>query len=259
MTSLLLLLALIACEDRDPAQVPPRGPPVALAPEEQGHEGHEHPEDHGHGARHGGQQRELEGMHVEALFQKDGVHFYLADADNQPLAPTFATGHALVTGPAGTEDVALVVHDDHLLAAKGLSEGQPASALLSLSRDGKLQSVNFETRGVGLAFHDHTPLHGGAVGMSGHYHIELLTTPGRFQVWLTDAGRGAITDDLAGVIVLGDQRVPLQLDTSTGALVAESAEAGSAAVVVELQHDGRTIALPFTAPAAADEKGPASP
>lgn len=238
----LLLALLFACGEAPPPA--PAAPAPASAP---GHEGHEHPEDHGHGARHGGQQAELEGMHVEALFQRDGVHFYLADGDNQPLPPSFATGHAIVTGPAGTEDVQLAINEDHLLAAKPLTEGQPASALLTLSRDGKIQSVNFETQGVGLAFHDHSALHGGVVGMSGHYHIELRAGEGAYRVWLTDAGRGAITGDLQGVVIDGEARLPLSLDAQTGALVATSPDAGARPVVVEVLHDGQTISLPFAA------------
>lgn len=66
----------------------------------------------------------------------------------------------------------------------------------------------------GLAHHDHTPLHGGVVLMSGDDHVELLAEPGGvYRLWYTDAWRRPLKDGVKATLVVktpsGEERVPL--------------------------------------------------
>lgn len=237
----LPFLLLLACQPEPTIPPPPAAAPTAPA----AHDHHGAAGDHGHAARHGGIQRELEDMHVEALLQSDGVRFYLTDKDNQPLSPEGWTGSAVISGPAGVVTAPLAPMSDHLHATATLEQGKPASVVLTLTRDGKARSASFETEAVGTEFHDHTSLHGGRVGMWGHYHVELLARDGAYQVWLSDASRGAVTGEMTGVVVESGQRIPLVADPATGALLAKSDKAGTLPVTVEVTVGGQNITLPF--------------
>lgn len=256
MRFILPLLLLVACGDQTtPAAAPTE--PTEAHEQAEAHapaKGAEHAEGDGHAARHGGQQRELKGMHVEALFQADGIHFYLADGDNNPLTPEGSTGNAVISSPAGVETAALMPMNDGLHAAAKLETGKPASAVLTLTRGGETQSASYETTAVGTTFHDHVSLHGGQVGMWGHYHLELLAKDDVYSVWITDASRAPVTGQASGVIVDGDQRLPLAMDKGTGALSARAEAAGARPVTVEITLDGQSISLPFQpgAPPAGD-------
>lgn len=237
----MLLLFLIACGTTSPPNPTPPEKAVREPADESPEQGD------GHAARHGGIQKELEGMHVEGLFEKDGVRFYLADADNQPLPPTAVTGRATILGPAGAETRELTISGDSLLASASLEVGKPASVVLTITREGKTQSASFESNGVGSAFHDHTALHGGTVGMWGHYHVELLATEGTYRAWVTNASRGVLTSGVSGAVVEGEQRLPLSLDPQTGALTVASANAGRHDIQIEITHDGQKFSMPFKA------------
>lgn len=245
MRFLPFVLLLAACGTEPASETPP-------APTQPGHEHttDHHASatplgDHGHAARHGGIQRELDGMHVEALLQPDGVRFYLTDADNHPVALEGWAGTAVVSGPSGVVTVDLVSMGEHLHAPATLVEGKPASVVLTLTRDGKAQSASFDTQAVGTGYHDHTSLHGGVVGMWAHYHVELVARDDRYEVWLSDASRSPATGAASGFIVDGSQRIPLTPDPGTGALVATLEGAGSRPVTVEITHGGQTFSLPF--------------
>jgi hypothetical protein len=235
-------LALAACTSDE---TPP--PPPTPTAEHTHAEGHHHAEGDGHAARHGGQQRELKGLHVEALFEADGVHFYLGDGDNNPLSPEGSTGDAVITGPAGVETASLMAMGDALHAPAKLETGKPASAVLTLTRGGETQSASFETAAVGTAFHDHAALHGGQVGMWGHYHVELLAKDDVYSVWVTDAGRSPVTTATTGVVVDGSQRLALTVDPTSGGLTAKAEGAGTRPVTVEITVEDQNISLPFQA------------
>lgn len=247
--ALLAPILLLAC-----APEPPSAPgPAAEDHASEQHAGHDHgahqhgedPSAHGHGAAHGGQQQEVNGMHVEALFQADGVRFYVTDGDNRPIQPDRVLGSARVTGPSGVTNVSLMAMGEALHAPVALTTGQPASAVLTFTLNGGSRSALFETRAVGTAFHDHTSLHGGQVGMWGHYHVELRAAEGRYRVWVTDAARGPVSAVVTGAIRDGEQSLPLELDAPSGALQATAEGAGARPVTVELSIDGQPLALPF--------------
>lgn len=255
MRSLLPLLLLTACGKSNPKPAP-----VAEHAEHvEGHEpaghteGNESPEGDGHGARHGGQQRELQGMHVEALFQADGVMFYLADGDNKPLSPEGTSGNAVISGGANVATVTLAPKGEALFAAKTLESGKPASAVLTLTRAGQTQSASFDTSAVGTTFHDHTALHGGQVGMWGNYHVELLASDDAYNVWVTDASRGPVTSGLSGAVVDGGQRLALAASPSRGGLTVQAEGAGTRPVTVEITVEDQSISLPFQAGGAAGD------
>ena len=256
MRHLLPLLLLIGCgEPTQPAA--PAEPVAPAAPAHNEHAaqagGHANAVGDGHAARHGGQQRELQGMHVEGMFQADGVMFYLADGDNNPLSPEGATGEAVISSGSSVVTASLAPKGDALVAAATLESGKPASAVLTLTRAGQTQSASFETSAVGTTFHDHTALHGGQVGMWGHYHVELLAGDGAYSVWVTDASRNPVTSGLSGVVVDGAQRLALAADASGGGFTARAEGAGSRPVTVEITVQDQQISLPFqAAPAAGD-------
>ena len=199
----------------------------AEAPGDPGHEGHDHgehahdPAEHGHGASHGGQQVEVNGNHAEALFQADGVHFYLTDGDNKPIDPSGVFGSARVTGPNGVENVSLMAMGASLHAPVRLVSGQPASAVLTYT------------------------VNGSQVGMWGNYHVELLMAEGRYRVWVTDAARGPVAGAVMGAVIDGASRCVLEPDAATGALQCAASDAGKRPVAVELNIDGQPLSLPF--------------
>lgn len=259
MRHLLPLLLLIGCgeptQPAAPAEPAEPAAPAAPAHDEHAAEagGHTNAEGDGHAARHGGQQREFQGMHVEGLFQADGVMFYLADGDNNPLSPEGATGEVLISTGSSVVTAPLAPKGDALFAAATLESGKPASAVLTLSRAGQTQSASFETSAVGTTFHDHTAQHGGQVGMWGHYHVELLAKDDAYSVWVTDASRNPVTSGLSGFVVDGAQRLALAADASGGGFTARAEGAGSRPVTVEITVQDQQISLPFqAAPAAGD-------
>lgn len=256
MRALLPLLLLIACNEPTPTTAPAE-PAAPAAPSHDAHAAasgeQTHAKGDGHAARHGGQQRELQGMHVEGLFQADGVMFYLADGDNNPLPPDGASGDAVISSGANVVTATLAPKGEALFAAATLESGKPASAVLTLTRGGHTQSASFETSAVGTAFHDHVSLHGGQVGMWGHYHVELLAKDGAYSVWVTDASRNPVTTGLSGVIVDGAQRQVLAADPGTGGLTVKSEGAGTRPVTVEIKVEDQSISLPFQASGAAGD------
>lgn len=233
----LLLVWLVACAEAPPA-APPAPPPAAAAHTDAGA--------HGHGAAHGGVQKELEGLHVEALAGADGVMFWVTDADARPLPPEGITGTAVVKGPNGVQEVTLMPMADHLHAPATLPLGQPATVVVTLTRDGKAQSASYEIAAVGLAAHDHTSLHGGVVGMWGDVHVEYLPGGGRYRVWVSDANRVPIHLPVHGTVTDGDQKIPLT-DDGAGGLSAPGADAGARPVDVDLTVGDASFSLRFNA------------
>src|SRR5262249_3955436 len=66
--------------------------------------------------------------------------------------------------------------------------------------------------------HDHTPHHGGVVGMSGRLHLEARVGPdGALRVWLTDFWRrpralGDVSGSATLELPAGDRELPLRVD-----------------------------------------------
>jgi len=105
--------------------------------------------------------------------------------------------------------------------------------------------------------HDHTPRHGGVVGMAGARHVEAVLLPGGvLHVHLTDLQRSPLP--LTGVsgtvtIVRGDMRSRLDLVVHDDALEARIGPlpGPSVDVRIELTLPDEPLLIDFTLPASA--------
>lgn len=251
--SLLSLLLLAACST-EPV-VAPVAPAAAPSATTAG-AGHADAA-HAHASPHGGEVKAVGTRHVEALFMPGGIMFWLYDSEDKPLPIDGFTGSAVVKGPGGVETVTLTPMGDHLHAMVKLTQGQPATAVLTLTSAGKAESVSFETSGVGLAEHDHTSLHGGQVSMWGDYHLEYAPKDGEHRVWVTDANRVAVTG-VTGSLKDGDTVVPLTFDAATGVLSGKANGAGSRPVMVDVKVGETSFSLGFDSAATAPAPAPAA-
>jgi hypothetical protein len=228
----VLAALLLACTTPAPAPAPAH----VVAP----HDDVAHP----HVAAHGGIVHDVGDIHAEAILAPEGVLFYLSDQDRRPIAVDGYTGSATVNGPSGVKTVDLMSMGDHLHAPVALVQGEPASAVLTLIHQGKAESALFETPAVGMHSHDHTPLHGGKVGMYGNYHLEYLVHDGEYQVWVTDEHRNPVRSAVTGTVHNGDRVVALAFDADLGLLSAKGGRTGDA-VTVEVKVGDDAFSLPF--------------
>lgn len=248
MTLVSLLLSLVACS------TPPTPAPSPAPQAVHEHEAHDEGEpaatgqDVGKphaGASHGGSMQTVGDLRVEALMMPSGVMFFLSALDSTPLAVDGYSGSAVVTGPGGSATVDLMAMGDHLHAPAAFVQGEPATVVLSLSKDGKATSVTFQTSAVGLQSHDHTSLHGGQVGMWGNLHIEYAPKGGEYRVWVTDEHRNPVAA-ASGSIREGAETIPLAAAPG-GELVGLDTTAGTRPVSVEVTVGGETVTLAFNA------------
>lgn len=239
-----LLLMLLACESSPPAVPAPVAAPATAPAAAPKVAGHSH-EGHGHDAKHGGIQKELEGIHLEGLITPENLDLWLSDKDANAMPLQGITATAMVKGPAGVEQLNLSVVDDHFHAPVKLVQGQPATVVVTLMQAGKAQSVSYDIPAVGLMVHDHRSLHGGQVSMSGDYHLEYLGKDGVYQVWVSDAARQSVSNVLSGTIKDGDKTLNLSIDPTTGMLSAAGEGAGTRPVMVEVKVPDKTITLGF--------------
>lgn len=239
-----LVLLLLACATESPPPAPAAAPVAAPAAED----AHAHDATpHDHATPHGGVVKALGDTHVEALMMPAGVMFYLTDGAGKPLAVEGYAGTAAVKGPTGLVTVDLMPMGDHLHAAATLTQGQPASVVLTLTHAGAGNSAMFETQSVGLPSHDHTSLHGGQVGMWGDHHVEYAPADGVYRIWLTGENRGVITEGVSASVKDGEVVVPLTLEPATGMLSGAGAGAGSRPVTVDVKVGEITFSLGFNA------------
>lgn len=250
----MLSLLLAACGGSDPAKPPIPAPPAAEPTVPASHADGAH----GHGASHGGVLKELDNLHVEGLAMPDGVLFWPTDGDARSIPPTELTGNAVIKGPAGVEQVPLVAMSDHLHAPAKLVQGQPATIVVTLTRNGRAQSATFEIASVGLGSHDHTALHGGQVGMWGEHHVEYVGGDGEYRVWVSDATRQAVKSGLAGAVRDGDTILRLTLDPATGLLSAKGEGVGTRPVTVDVTLGATNFTLGFNAVSGTGAAGPAA-
>ena len=108
----------------------------------------------------------------------------------------------------------------------------------------------------GELVHDHTPRHGGVVGMSGSRHVEALALrSGALRFWLSDLTRKPLAlDGVQGSALLrtdGAER-RIELVARDGALEAHSAPLEGATVEVRLEATtpGEPVLIDFTLPVA---------
>jgi hypothetical protein len=236
---MILLLALVACSPSS-SPPPPSSPVAAPSPANPVDES----KPHRHDAPHGGIVQTLGDIHAEALFMPAGVMFYLEDGAQAPLAVDGYTGSAVVKGPSGIVTVDLMAMGDHLHAPATLVQGQPASAVLTLTHEGKAVSASFDSTAVGLASHDHVALHGGQVGMWGEYHLEYAPKDGEYRVWVTDEHRNPVAGTVTGSVKDGATVTPLGAGPD-GALTGKGDGAGTRPVTVDVTVDGKAFSLGF--------------
>lgn len=224
LLSLSLALSLTACEDDHGHEHEAPATPAAPGAHEHETEG---AHDHGAGAAdpsahatlgvHGGEVKALGDNKVEALFTPAGVMVWVLDASG--AAVQGVTGEATVQSASGVVTAPLGAMADHLHAAAPLVHGKPANAVVTLKNAaGQVSSASWSVAAVGLSLHDHTPMHGGAVGMWAETHVELVRADGTLRFFVSDARRAPITAGVSGAMVIGEERVPLTFDATTGAL-----------------------------------------
>ena len=113
--------------------------------------------------------------------------------------------------------------------------------------------------------HDHTPHHGGVVGMVGLLHLEGLASPdGLVRVYLTDVWRRPLPlTGVSGRVIVGlpGARTELPLVPTGDALQATGPplDAAEVAADVRVERDGQPIEMHFVLPLAGGQKGGAAP
>ncbi len=248
MTLLLSLALSLACSTPAPAPKPapvPTAAPVQGHDEDGHHDGEAGEAHHEHGP-HGGIVQSVGDLHVEALMMPSGVMFFLSDAEQKALTVDGYGGSAVVTGPGGVVTAQLMAMGDHLHAPATLVQGEPATAVLTLTHAGSTASASFETPAVGLQSHDHRSLHGGQVSMWGNMHLEYAPKDGEYRVWVTDEHRNPVTDPVTGSVRDGATTVALTAGPD-GSLVGRGEGAGTRAVSIDVTVGGKSFTLSFSA------------
>lgn len=226
----------------------PSAPPVTTPVSSSGNLAADESKPHSHEGKQGGAVQMIGNLHVEAVFAPSGLMVWLRDEKEQPLDPTPFTGTAVIQRASGTETVSLLpMGNQHLHAELPLELGKPASAVVTLTVDGKPSALIFRTEAVGMAAHDHSSLHGGVVSMWGDAHVEYVAKDGEYRFYLSDAHRVPLTSGVSGSVKDGDKEIPLVFDASTGLLHGPGEGAGSRPVMLEATLDGKAFSLGFNA------------
>ncbi|MBK9367585.1 MAG: hypothetical protein IPN01_14910 [Deltaproteobacteria bacterium] len=194
---------------------------------------------------HGGEVKTLGALKAEALFTPAGLMVWVTDAAGAPAQGV--TGEATIQSASGVVTAPLSVMSDHLHAPATLVHGQAANAVLTLkSAAGEAKSGSWSVAAVGLSLHDHTPMHGGAVGMWGETHVELVRSEGAVRFFVSDARRVPLTAGVSGAVLLGAARVSLTFDPTTGTLSGEvPGTTKDQSVTLEATVQGETFTLTF--------------
>ena len=201
---------------------------------------------HAHASGHGGEVKVVGDLHLEARFVKSGLMLWLRDAAEQPVELATVTAGAVIRTAAGIQSVPLSSMGDHLHASLALEEGTPADAVVTITVQGKAVSADFRTERVGaLAEHDHTPLHGGVVGMWGDHHVEYVAQDGDVRFYVSDAHRVAVREGVRGAAKVGDVAVPLVFDPASGLLSGKAAPAPGQRVTLDVTVGETSFTLAF--------------
>src|SRR5256712_8928359 len=138
-----------------------------------------------------------------------------------------------------------------------------AAAACGRGADSTGTASTTSTLASGPGVHDHTPHHGGVVGMAGDLHLEALAAPdGRVRVYLTDFWRrplpaasatGTVTLELAD----GDRTLPLAAadDALEASGPAPPGPEGTARFT--LRRGGKPVDMAFVLPVRAGGAGAA--
>lgn len=192
-----------ACSKKDaPAEAPA---PAAATPAKP----HTTAEPHAHAAPHGGQVESTPRGHLELVAARGGTYrVYLLD-EALNVRPVDGASGSVKVAKGGYPDVKLVPSGDHLAGQGPEHSDEHLAMVVTVVKDGKPEVARFTahleahphgaagTPSTPMQAHDHTPLHGGIVAMSGDMHLEVLSLKsGEVRVWVTDAYRQPLS--LAG-------------------------------------------------------------
>jgi hypothetical protein len=212
----VLIAGLVAACDKK-TETPAASAPQPTASAKQTHEA----TPHAHSAPHGGQVESSSRGHVELVATHDGKYrVYLLDDALKPRPVEGASG-SIKVAKAGYPDVTLTPAGDHLVGEGPAHTDEHLAMVVTVVQGGKPETLRFaahlekEGHGApaagGLKEHDHTPLQGGFVAMSGDLHLEALSLrSGEVRVWVTDAFRKPVPlAGMKGTVDAGGQSVPL--------------------------------------------------
>ncbi len=209
---------LAACDKKTEAPGASTPPPSgAQASTKQAHEA----QPHEHASPHGGWVESTPRGHLELVASRDGSYrVYLLD-DALKARPVEGASGSVKVAKGGYPEVALAPAGDHLAGQGPAHTDDHLAMVVTVVQGGKPETVRFnahlEASGHGgappggMKEHDHTPLQGGIVAMSGDTHLEVLSLrSGEVRVWVTDAFRRPVPiSGMKGTVEAGGQRVPL--------------------------------------------------
>jgi len=221
---------LAACDKKAEAPGASKPPPSeARASAQQAHEA----EPHEHAAPHGGWVESTPRGHLELVASRDGNYrVYLLD-EGLKVRPVEGASGSIKVAKGGYPDVVLTPAGDHLAGQGPAHTDEHLAMVVTVVQGGKPETVRFtahlEAQGhgstppSGMQEHDHTPLQGGVVAMSGDMHLEVLSLrSGEVRVWVTDAFRKLVPiSAMKGTVEAGGQRVPLTQEPGGQFLVAK--------------------------------------
>ncbi|HYH96059.1 cupredoxin domain-containing protein [Hyalangium sp.] len=209
---------LAACDKKTEA-------PVASTPQVAGsstsHEASHEAAPHAHASPHGGWVETTPRGHLELVASRDGKYrVYLLD-DALNLRRLEGASGTIKVAKGGYPDVTLAPAGDHLAGQGPAHTEDHLAMVVTVVQNGKPEAVRFNAHleadghaappAGGMKEHDHTPLQGGIVAMSGDMHLEVLSLrSGEVRVWVTDAFRKHVPlTGMKGTVEAGGQRAPL--------------------------------------------------
>jgi hypothetical protein len=98
----------------------------------------------------------------------------------------------------------------------------------------------------GKAHMDHTPHHGGQLGMVGDHHVEVVRRNGRVEVFVSDAYRRPVEAVSGRLVFAGDKTVAME--RAEGKLVCEDVASARELEVEATLTDGTKLAVSFAFP-----------
>ncbi|MBN1206657.1 MAG: cupredoxin domain-containing protein [Myxococcaceae bacterium] len=178
-------------------------------------------EPHAHATPHGGQVEDTPRGHLELVATRDGSYRVYLLGEDLKVRPTEGASGSIKVAKGGYPEVALAPAGDHLAGQGPAHTDDHLAMVVTVVQGGKPETARFsahleaEGHGAapagGLKEHDHTPLQGGIVAMSGDMHLEVLSLrSGEVRVWVTDAFRKPVPiAGMKGRVEAGGQSVPL--------------------------------------------------
>ncbi|MCP3135761.1 cupredoxin domain-containing protein [Pyxidicoccus xibeiensis] len=221
-----------ACSKKDaPAEAPAPSATQAKPHDEavpHSHDGtaphaHAAAQPHAHISPHGGLVESTQRGHMELVATRGGSYrVYLLDEDLN-VRPVEGASGSVKVAKSGYPDVKLAPAGDHLAGQGPEHSDEHLTMVVTVVVGGKPEVARFaahlEAHGHGPAgtsaptmqAHDHTPLHGGIVAMSGETHLEVLSLrSGEVRVWVTDAFRRPVSlEGKKGTVEVAGTSAPL--------------------------------------------------